>query len=69
MEVKRLVIDKDLTQSDIAKMMGVTQPQISNWFYAKRFPSSTNLIKLSSILDMQPEELLSKLQTIKQENQ
>ena len=45
MEVKRLNYDKNLTQVDIAKMMGVRQPQVSNWLCAKRFPNSTNLIK------------------------
>lgn len=65
MEIKRLIYDKNLTQVDIAKMMGVRQPQVSNWLSAKRFPNSANLIKLSSLLDMQPEELLFKLQEIK----
>jgi len=68
MEVKRLMYEKNLTQVDIAKMMGVRQPQVSNWLSAKRFPNSSNLIKLSSLLDMQPDELLFKLQEIKELN-
>ena len=68
MEVKRQMVDKNLTQVDIAKMMGTTQPQVSNWLSAKRFPNSTNLIKLSQLLDMQPDELLSSLQEIKELN-
>jgi transcriptional regulator with XRE-family HTH domain len=68
MEVKRLNYGKNLTQVDIAKMMGVRQPQVSNWLSAKRFPNSTNLIKLSNLLDMEPHELLFKLQEIKDIN-
>lgn len=68
MEVKRQMVEKNLTQVDIAKMMGTTQPQVSNWLSAKRFPNSTNLIKLSQLLDMQPDELLSSLQEIKELN-
>jgi len=48
--------------------MGVRQPQVSNWLSAKRFPNSTNLIKLSNLLDMEPHELLFKLQEIKEIN-
>lgn len=52
---------RELTQTEIAKMMGVKQPQVSNWLSGKRIPNAENLIKLSSILELYPEELLEKL--------
>lgn len=64
-----VIFDTDFTQVEIADMMGVKQPQVSNWLNGKRIPTSSNLIKLANILTMRPEQLLSKLEEIKQENQ
>jgi transcriptional regulator with XRE-family HTH domain len=44
-------------------MMGVKQPQVSNWLSGKRIPNAENLIKLSNILELYPEELLEQLQS------
>jgi transcriptional regulator with XRE-family HTH domain len=54
---------RELTQTEIAKMMGVKQPQVSNWLSGKRIPNAENLIKLSNILELYPEELLEQLQS------
>lgn len=56
---------RELTQKEIAKMMGVKQPQVSNWLSGKRIPNAENLIKLSTILELYPEELLEKLQVLR----
>lgn len=58
-------LSRELTQTEIAKMMGVKQPQVSNWLSGKRIPNAENLIKLSTILELYPEELLEKLQTLR----
>jgi len=58
-------LSRELTQTEIAKMMGVKQPQVSNWLSGKRIPNSKNLIKLSTILELYPEELLEKLQILR----
>jgi transcriptional regulator with XRE-family HTH domain len=63
------VFNTDFTQVEIADMMGVKQPQVSNWLNGKRIPTSSNLIKLANILVMRPEQLLLKLESIKSENQ
>jgi transcriptional regulator with XRE-family HTH domain len=60
------VFETDYTQVEIANLMGVKQPQVSNWLNGKRIPTSTNLIKLAGILQMYPENLLQKLEEIKQ---
>jgi transcriptional regulator with XRE-family HTH domain len=63
------VFNTNYTQVEIADMMGVKQPQVSNWLNGKRIPTSSNLIKLAGILQMYPENLLQKLEEIKQVNQ
>ena len=63
------VFDTNYTQVEIAELMGVKQPQVSNWLTGKRKPASYNLIKLASIFQMRPEHLYAKLEEIKQENQ
>ncbi len=63
------VFSTNYTQVEIAELMGVKQPQVSNWLNGKRIPTSSNLIKLADILQMYPENLLQKLEEIKQENQ
>ena len=65
---KKSVLMCKYTQSEIAEMMGAKQPQVSNWLNGKRIPSASNLIRLADILEEYPEELLHKLETIKQEN-
>lgn len=64
-----VIFDTDFTQVEIADMMGVKQPQVSNWLNGKRIPTSSNLIKLANILAIRPEQLLCKLESLKQENQ
>jgi hypothetical protein len=63
------IFDTDYTQVEIADLMGVKQPQVSNWLNGKRIPTSSNLVKLANILVMRPEHLLEKIEAIKQENQ
>jgi transcriptional regulator with XRE-family HTH domain len=63
------VFENDYTQVEIANLMGVKQPQVSNWLNGKRIPTSSNLIKLAGILQMYPENLLQKLEEIKQVSQ
>ena len=65
---KKNVLNTKFTQVEIAEMMGVKQPQVSNWLNGKRIPTASNLIKLADILNEYPEELLNKLEQIKQEN-
>ena len=65
---KKNVLSTKFTQVEIAEMMGVKQPQVSNWLNGKRIPTASNLIKLADILNEYPEELLNKLEQIKQEN-
>lgn len=67
--MKKIIIDTELTQAQIADIMGVKQPQVSNWLNGKRLPTSQNLVKLANILNYYPEELLNDLVEIQKQNQ
>jgi transcriptional regulator with XRE-family HTH domain len=62
--MKKFMEEKNLTQVKIAEIMGITQPQVSNWFQGKRLPSAYNLIRLAKIFDIKPEELYLELKDI-----
>ena len=67
--MKKIIIETELTQAQIADIMGVKQPQVSNWLNGKRLPTSQNLVKLANILNYYPEELLKDLEIIQKQNQ
>lgn len=67
--MNKIVIETELTQAQIADIMGVKQPQVSNWLNGKRLPTSQNLVKLANILNYYPEELLKDLVKIQKQNQ
>ena len=58
---KVIVLQNGMTQSDIAKKIGTTQPVISNWLNGVTFPNAENLHKLANVLDLEPKELAEKL--------
>jgi len=62
--MKKYMEEKHLTQVKIAEIMGITQPQVSNWFQGKRLPSAYNLIRLAEIFEMKPETLFLELKDI-----
>ena len=67
--MKKITIETELTQAQIADIMGVKQPQVYNWLNGKRLPTSQNLVKLANILNYYPEELLNDLVEIQKQNQ
>jgi transcriptional regulator with XRE-family HTH domain len=67
--MKKITIQTDLTQAQIADIMGVKQPQVSNWLNGKRIPTASNLVKLAEILKLYPEELLQELQAVQSGNE
>ena len=67
--MKKFSIQTNLTQIEIAKAMGVQQPQVSNWLTGKRLPTASNLIRLADILKLYPEELLVQLEEVQKVNQ
>lgn len=70
LERKHLVmlLQNGLSQKEIAKRVGTTQPHVSIWMNGIRFPTSENLIKLSQALSIEPHELTEKLIKISELN-
>lgn len=56
-----LLLQKGLTQKEIADRMGVHQPKVSEWLRGKRIPNSKSIFKLAQVLNEQPDELMNKI--------
>lgn len=66
---KKLVVmclQKGLSQTEIAKQMGVHQPKVSEWLNGVRMPNSQSLHKLAIVLNEHPLDLALKLKQISQ---
>ena len=49
-KVKEICIRKGIVQKELASMVGVSQPTVSDWWNNKKDPSGARLEKLSVIL-------------------
>ena len=49
-KVKEICIRKGIVQKELASMVGVSQPTVSDWWNNKKDPSGARLEKLSTIL-------------------
>ena len=58
---------RGLSQQQLAKRIGATQPQVSDWMTGKKTPNSGNLTKLAEAMDM-AEEDLARLLTIRRKS-
>ena len=59
-----IVLQKGMTQREIAEKVGVHQPKVSEWLRGIRTPNSVSLIKLAKVLNETPEDLAKKLHAI-----
>lgn len=50
--IKELCVRKGIEQKELAIIVGVSQPTVSDWFNNKKNPKGKNLAKLSEILDV-----------------
>ena len=58
---------RGLSQQELAKRIGATQPQVSDWMAGKKTPQAANLTKLAEAMDM-AEEDLARLLTIRRKS-
>ena len=58
---------RGLSQQQLAKKIGATQPQVSDWMTGKKTPNASNLTKLAEAMDM-AEEDLARLLTIRRKS-
>ena len=49
---------RGLTQEDLARLLGVSRITVARWESGQRFPTTEQLMKLSKVLEVSPEELL-----------
>lgn len=61
-----LLLQKGLSQKEIAVRMGVHQPKVSEWLNGVRMPNSTSLYKLADVLNEDVEILYYKLKKVAQ---
>lgn len=58
---------RGLSQHELARRIGATQPQVSDWMAGKKTPQAANLTKLAEAMDM-AEEDLARLLTIRRKS-
>jgi hypothetical protein len=63
-----ILLQKGMTQQEIADKMGVHQPKVSEWLRGLRTPNSKTIVKLADVLQETPEDLLLKLQYMRNSN-
>lgn len=59
------MLQRGMTQQEIAEKMGCKQPHVSDWLNGNRNLSPKNLCKLSEVLGMHPYKLAEILELSK----
>lgn len=59
MNLKKLMIEREMTAADIARKSGMTQAALSRYINGKRTPNLNSVIKIAKALNV-PIELLIK---------
>ena len=60
-KIKELRKEKRLNQTDLAQLLNTTQDTVSLWECGKSYPDVETLIKISSIFDIQIDEILGRV--------
>ena len=58
--INELRIEKNLTQAQLANVLGITQDSISLWERGKRFPDTTYVVKLADFFQVSADYLLGR---------
>ncbi len=56
--IKRLRLEKELTQETLAEFLGVTSQSVSNWERGESYPDITTLPSIASFFDISVDDLL-----------
>ena len=59
MNLKKLMIEREMTAADISRKTGITQATLSRYINGKRIPNINSVIKIAKALNV-PIELLMK---------
>jgi DNA-binding XRE family transcriptional regulator len=60
--IKKHRTEKKMTQEFVAEALGVSRQAVSKWESGISDPSTSNLIALAKLFEMEPEELLREVQ-------
>lgn len=55
--IKGARIERNMTQSQVGKEMGVTKDTISNWERGKTSPTGNQLLKLCELYNVSPSDI------------
>lgn len=55
--IKGARVEKNMTQSQVGKEMGVTKDTISNWERGKTAPTGKQLLKLCELYNVSPSDI------------
>lgn len=57
--ISKLMLDMDVSNAKLARMIGVSRPTIGNWIEGKSAPTGENLTNLANVLKVDPNWLMS----------
>ncbi|HEY3658241.1 MAG TPA: helix-turn-helix transcriptional regulator [Steroidobacteraceae bacterium] len=60
LRLKQFLLDSKMKQTQLAELMGVSQPTVWEWLNGDSAPSAKSLIKLSQITGISIDDLLKK---------
>lgn len=58
--LKRVMLERDKSQADIAKGLGVSQPTVSTWMTAKKVPRMETIDRLCAFLHCRRSDLMEE---------
>ncbi len=58
--IKKLRLEKGITQAALADAVGVTQGAVVQWEKGVAFPNAAKILKVASILSCEPEVLIQE---------
>jgi DNA-binding XRE family transcriptional regulator len=61
--IKKHRTEKKMTQEFVAEALGVSRQAVSKWESGAADPSTSNLIALARLFEMEPEDLLREVQS------
>lgn len=67
-KIKELMARKKInTQTELAKMLGISKNQMSNILSEKFNPIKSNVVELAELLDVSPIEIINETKSEKEE--
>jgi transcriptional regulator with XRE-family HTH domain len=59
--IEKYIRDSGISQSELARRLGVSQPTVSDWISGKKTPSGDKVLSLAKEMDVTPERVLKYL--------